>query len=249
MKYKSAMVTQASGSVGGMTASHNRGGMYMRARTIPVNPNTVRQQMVRNYFTALVQAWTNTLTADQRGNWSEWAANVPFTTTLGDQLILSGQQAYIRANTPRLQNNLARIDAAPTIFDNGEPVTDIQDAGSATPGTIGMTAAPDTLATNVIQAVAPSDDGDLLWSWGRAINPSVNFYKGPYQAGYTGATAPVAVASGVGTTAVGTAAADLTIDAPPVIGQRRAVSLRIAYDDGRLSLPFRVIALILDAAA
>ena len=40
MLFKSAAFTQASGSVGGLTFAHNRGGMYTRARSIPVNPKT-----------------------------------------------------------------------------------------------------------------------------------------------------------------------------------------------------------------
>ncbi|KKM06452.1 hypothetical protein LCGC14_1743870, partial [marine sediment metagenome] len=48
MLFKSGLITQGSGSIGGLTASHNRGGMYFRARTIPTNPATSFQTVVRN---------------------------------------------------------------------------------------------------------------------------------------------------------------------------------------------------------
>ena len=38
---------QRSGSIGGATWSHNSSGAYIRARSIPVNPNTDRQNAVR----------------------------------------------------------------------------------------------------------------------------------------------------------------------------------------------------------
>ena len=41
--------TKLSGSLGGIVASHNRFGSYFRQRTVPVNPDTADQQMVRGY--------------------------------------------------------------------------------------------------------------------------------------------------------------------------------------------------------
>ena len=52
MLFRGTHLTDASGSLSGVTYSHNRGGAYTRNRSIPVNPNTVQQQAVRNAFSS-----------------------------------------------------------------------------------------------------------------------------------------------------------------------------------------------------
>ena len=115
MLFKSNIVTQASGSIGGVTASRNRGGMYFRARSVPTNPNTPQQQAVRNNFAALTAGWS-LLTPAQRTAWSVYAANTPIINPLGDTIYLTGQQMYIRCNAARKQAGLATISAGPVIF-------------------------------------------------------------------------------------------------------------------------------------
>ena len=51
---------QRSGSIGASVYSHNRYGAYIRARSVPVNPNTDRQVAIRNAIRALTIAWGNT---------------------------------------------------------------------------------------------------------------------------------------------------------------------------------------------
>ena len=50
MLFKPTIVASLSGSLGGITASHNRFGAYLRERVIPVNPGTQPQVIVRNAF-------------------------------------------------------------------------------------------------------------------------------------------------------------------------------------------------------
>ena len=82
MKFKSALVTQASGSVGGMTFSRNRYGMYTRAKGLPVNPNSEFQQAVRQIFSGLSSAWNGVLTSGQRSGWRItrriWCGRMPW---------------------------------------------------------------------------------------------------------------------------------------------------------------------------
>ena len=110
MLFKSALITQASGSIGGMTASRNKGGAYFRARALPTNPNTPEQQAVRGYLGTLANLWTNVLTPANRVLWDFYAFNVPVINAVGDSIQLTGQQMYIRANVPRLQAGLPRVD-------------------------------------------------------------------------------------------------------------------------------------------
>lgn len=70
MKVQWTLMASASGSIAGATASRAKGGVdYLRARVIPTNPNTVRQQVVRSALSALSSAWRNTLTGGERGSW------------------------------------------------------------------------------------------------------------------------------------------------------------------------------------
>lgn len=176
--FKSHLVTQMSGSVAGTTYAHTKSGLYQRARSIPVNPNSGNQLEVRAAMTSLVAAWTEILTAAQRTAWDLYAANVPVVNTLGDSFNLSGQNWYIAANVPRLQAisklaaTIARIDDAPTIFDRGDFTTPTFVADEVT----GI----DVTYTNS-DAWAAAVENVLLVYQGRPQNPSRNFFKGPWR--------------------------------------------------------------------
>jgi len=174
MKFKSALVTQISGSIGGMTGSHNRGGMYFRARATPVNPNTVPQQAVRGFFAQLANLWVNVLTPGQRAAWDLYALNVLLPDPLGEPRNAGGLGMYIRSNIPRLQVGLPRVDTAPAIFDLGDftpPTVGILSAGA---GTI-------SVAFNILDAWVGEDDASMLMYVSRPANPSINYFKGPYR--------------------------------------------------------------------
>lgn len=108
--------TQASGSIGGTTYSHNRYGAYKRNRTVPVNPNTDRQIVIRNAIRALTIRWQLTLTQAQRDAWDVYAANVDWVGSLGDTINLTGIAHYVRSNVVRIQAVAPVVDDAPTIF-------------------------------------------------------------------------------------------------------------------------------------
>lgn len=116
MKYKSALMTEASGSLRGIVASHNLGGAYFRGRSTPTNPRTAFQQAVRNAVAIIAAAWTQTLTTAQRLAWDNFAKNTPLTNRLGDSITIPAMAWYNKANSIRLQASLTRIDAAPTEF-------------------------------------------------------------------------------------------------------------------------------------
>lgn len=113
VKFTSALVTAASGSIGGMTASRNRGGQFLRARVIPVNPNTERQGQARANLAQAVNAWTNILTDGNRQAWTSYALATPVVDRLGQQLILSGQQMFVKCSLPRLIADLPLILPGP----------------------------------------------------------------------------------------------------------------------------------------
>jgi len=215
-------MTMASGSVAGLTASHNRGGSYFRARATPTNPSSPAQAVARGALTGLVNAWQSILTEVQRISWKVYADNVPTVDSLGQPLTLTGQQAYIRANTPRVVAGLGLVNDAPTVFDSGQAVIGIQDI---VPGP------PTTFQANF--SASTGENGDMLIQVGPAQANSINYYAGPYRW-----VTKAAISSGITFTFA------TVTDAEQVFGTwvenaRIPLRLRNTFDDGRLSAPWR----------
>lgn len=122
MLYKSGLVTAASGSLGGITASHNRGGQYLRARVIPTNPNTARQQTIRARFGYLADYWTTTLTEAERLAWTAYGSSLRLANALGNAGSPTGQQAFQRTNLVRLEAGLAVLEVAPVTEGEASPI-------------------------------------------------------------------------------------------------------------------------------
>lgn len=178
--FKSQVLTQASGSVGGLTYTRSSQGMVMRARSIPVQPNTTFQQQVKQSLTNLVTRWTETLTAAQRAAWDLYASNVTVVNKVGDTVNNTGQNWYIAANTPRLQVNakitaaaLGIIDDAPEVFDRGAFTTPT--IATADPG------ASLSVAYTNSDAWATAVEGALLVYQGQPQNAGRTYFRGPYR--------------------------------------------------------------------
>ena len=112
MLIRMGMGTQLSGSVGGVVASHNKGGAYLRGRSVPTNPNSARQQTVRSAFAASAIGWAG-LTVEQREAWEGYAALTAVTNRIGESITVSGFNMYVRANSFRGGAGAAVVAAAP----------------------------------------------------------------------------------------------------------------------------------------
>lgn len=174
MKYSSQIIAAGSGSIGGCTFSRNRSGAYIRNRSVPVNPTSAAQVLVRGALATLVARWTSVLTAPQRTGWETWAANTPQTDALGNPINITGQNAYVMMNTLRIQTATAVIDTAPIVYANAvlTPPTIISATGATDVLSIGF-ANTDLWATAV--------GGKLCVFVGRPQNPSKVFFDGPYR--------------------------------------------------------------------
>lgn len=174
MKYRSQIVTAASGSIGGCTYSRNRSGPYIRNRSLPVNTNTQGQQNVRAALSTLVARWTSTLTAAQRSAWDVWAFNTPQTDSIGNPITITGQNAYIKMNVQRIVALIAVVDVAPIVFSG---------AALTPPQIVSATAATDVLSISFTNTDlwATAVGGYLFVYVGRQQNVSKNFFAGPYQ--------------------------------------------------------------------
>lgn len=125
MKFTSTVFAATSGSIAGMTFSRNRGGQYTRRRAIPSNPNSEAQGIARTNLAAAVSFWTNELDPEQRAGWNTYAQATPRLDPLGQQILLSGQQMFVRSATVRLASGLEIIENAP--IDSGLGNTPVWD--------------------------------------------------------------------------------------------------------------------------
>jgi hypothetical protein len=102
MKYKSTILADARGPLGGLVSSGSRGGLFAKSRPVPCNPNSPLQLFIRSHFSFLTKAWSN-LSAANRSGWSAYANAISHTNNIGHISHLTGQQHFVRSNIPRLR--------------------------------------------------------------------------------------------------------------------------------------------------
>lgn len=102
-----------SGSVGGQTFGRNKGGLYVRMRASPTNPNSARQQSVRAFLSSSSGAWSG-LSDEQREAWATWAILHPQTNPLGQSYTLTGHQAFVWHSCRVLDQGLVVSGDPPT---------------------------------------------------------------------------------------------------------------------------------------
>ena len=174
MLFSSPIVSQASGSLAGLTFSHTRGSKYIKARTTPTNPSSQRQGIVRTAMGVLGPVWGQTLTQSQRDGWRLYGANVTSTNKIGETIHLTGQQHFTRINIPRIQIGEAIQENAPTIFD----------LGTFTAPTISIiTASGQDIKINFNNGDdwAIAADGFMIVYAGRPTSTGEEFFRGPWR--------------------------------------------------------------------
>lgn len=145
-----------SGSIGGSTASHNKGGPYFRTRAIPTNPSTTAQLNQRARLATTSQNWRNLSNAN-RGAWAEWARQNPITNALGMSILMSGHQSYIKLNTRILLDAGTVIDVPPIVSAPDALLTAVQDADLGV-GDVDLT------------FTATLESGNKVELWGAIVN-------------------------------------------------------------------------------
>lgn len=174
MIFKSPIFAQASGSIAGTVFSHNQGGMYVRSRATPTNPNSEAQQAVRDGLREAVYQWQTLLSNNQRENWNTYAFNTPTFNRLGEATHKTGQQMFVRGTVARLQAGLSIPVIAPTDFNLGSftpPTTIVADDSAQTI----------SFEFNEADVWALTPEAALLVYMGRPQNPTRIYGKGPYQ--------------------------------------------------------------------
>lgn len=216
-------ITEMRGSIAGNVFSRNRYGAYVRARTVPVNPNTARQQAVKAAIATLTDRWPNILTAVQRTAWNLYASSVGMKNKLGETIFLSGFNHFIRSNVTRETGPTVLIDDGPVVFEL--PAQDPTLAVTCSEATQVLTIAfDDTMAWAV-------EDGSFIFFFqGKPQNAQRNFFDGPWRfINYLGGVdpgGPIEPHAEIGPFAIAE-------------GQHQWIYARISRADGRLSEPFR----------
>lgn len=184
MLYKSTILGEASGSIDGITFSHNRGGRYTRRRTIPTNPNSPLQQAVRSIFSQCMARWRDSLSVAQRAAWEVYAENTVMVNALGDPTYLTGAQHYCRSNVFSKLVQGMFFDEGPTLF--GLPEVTACSIAVVAPG------ANVSVTFDNTDDWAGQGDAFLAVFLGAPQSPTINFFKGPYKliGGFSGAVVP-----------------------------------------------------------
>lgn len=188
------LIPPSSGSVQGLTYSHNRGGAYTRKRATPVvGTRTTRQGVVKGNMTVASQAWQLLSPTDQAA-WISYATGHPITNRLGSSIKLTGSQYFIKC-AAALLNAGQPLPTVPPVSTTIQPVVvanfAVNDAPSMaltlTPGTAGdfilVAVAKWTSAgvnfnktfSQVIVVGSDETDVDVMDAWAAfAGNPAVN---------------------------------------------------------------------------
>ena len=201
----------------------------MRARAVPVNPNTLQQQAVRNYMASRSAAWGSVLTQAQRDGWEAYADQVLLTDALGEPRKATGLNHYVRCNVPRMQAAMAGspLQVAPAIFDMGSytnPVLGVVDQSDSTA----------SIAYTNTDAWAIAIGGAMLVHASAGQSPGTAYFKGPYR--YAGKV--------LGAVTPPTSPYVCPLPFAVQVGQRVFVKLTFVQVDGRLSSPFRTGGLV-----
>lgn len=146
MKYIGLLSSAASGKMGGIVASHNRGGQYFRKHSIPTQPRTAAQKLVRNQLQAFSAAFKS-LTAAQVQGWNSLALTVTLKSKLGTTYHPTGQQLFVSCN-----KHLANVGIT-TQLSNAPSIPSI-------PGLTTFTA-------------SPVGSGTTVTGWGLAVTPNL----------------------------------------------------------------------------
>lgn len=221
-------ILEIRGSIGGQVHSKNRYGNYIRQRTIPVNPNSTRQQAVRADLAFLVEQWSAILTVAQRDAWAVYAAAITMTNKLGESIKLTGFNHFVRSNVSILNNALTYVPDGPVIL--SLPGSDPDFAVAFSEATQEISVTFDEEAAWVDQ-----DLGFMSIHQGMPQLATRNFFGGPFRR--------IGLIAGDAITPP-TSPQVISVSFPIAEGMKDWAFGRISTEDGRLSEIFRHDAIV-----
>ena len=172
------LISEIRGKTGSIVFSKNRSGNYIRRKTSPVQPNSTRQNDIRQRFSSYASYFKTALLPARRSAWSEWASNSPFSNTLGQKIYLSGINAFIRVNSLASLIGSPRFDDPPTEFGNASSFILDPTGFSISESTQKLTI---TDYSDITGADFSKPDDYAVINIGIPQNPGIKFFKGPYR--------------------------------------------------------------------
>tara|TARA_R110000782_G_scaffold252544_1_gene340385 strand:+ start:121 stop:816 length:696 start_codon:yes stop_codon:yes gene_type:complete len=134
-------IADARGSINGTVYSRGIGGLYMKNRVSPVNPQTAKQTAVRAALAALATSWRG-LSDDQRTSFKGQVANYPATNRLGETYTPSGYQLYmtLNGNLSAVNTEAIEVPIAPVAFSASlvSAMSIVITAGAVSTGTVSL---------------------------------------------------------------------------------------------------------------
>ena len=104
----SPIVTNISGSVGGVTFQRNKFGNTMRRKPLPINPSSTAQYLIRQHMITIQAGW-QALTDAQRLQWKRFPDFSGQTIRNDRSVRLSGHALYIKYQMMRLMCGLTLL--------------------------------------------------------------------------------------------------------------------------------------------
>jgi len=169
----SSTISDIRGKIGSEVYARNSAGLYVRSVGSWVQPDSQRQLDARAAITLVSQAWSGTLTEQQRSTWRQYARAWPMPNKLGDPVVTSGQPYFTRCNAypARAHSTLPYLSAPPAGPLAPPMVTFTTDPGS---DQLTVTLHP----TNYDPPTRPL----TLWLFvGQPVTVGTSFYRHPWR--------------------------------------------------------------------
>jgi hypothetical protein len=148
-----------SGSQGSTTFSHNKGGQYMKNKSIPTNQQNPAQIAVRSGLISISSSW-RALASIDRTAWDSFAASIPKSGPFGLPKFLTGHQTFISCNQNLIKVSSTQLltpGSIPTI--TSESSVNVNAAGGAATMTITFPTAIQATERIYVRMSAPKSAG------------------------------------------------------------------------------------------
>lgn len=225
MLYQGVLITNASGKLNGVVASHNRGGPYFRSMYTGVQPDPSAEQVInRDAFAQAMALWRSGTTPATREAWKQYSLSYPRPNRIGVHRPAGAIGEFVRANTPRFQAvgalavSLAAVTTPPAVGTAADPIP-----------TTTLAVATLTITFPTTSAWRAESGAALLVYTSEAQWTTINFFSTPY-------TLRAALLGNTGTPL--SSPQTVVLPFTPTADQRVFVRLRITRADGSLSMPW-----------
>lgn len=222
-----SFVSEMSGSLGGIVASRNKGGQYLRQRAVPTTSTTPAALQAKAFLASASAAWT-ALTQTQRDSWTRFGGIRSNTNRLGQQKILAGIAAHNAIYTRMSRAGLTPLTEPPIGTD--------PDALASATGTYDIGTGTSTIA----YTPTPLGADDALWVEAAVVDsPGIEYVANVQRL--------VAITAAAAASPYDYQAAVEAVFGPLVVGQK-VVLFPHVFDtvQGLLSQPLRLDGIVTD---